>query len=161
MFVINKKFKKVWPLSHHFGYIAGMGHTQHILSCDFSDTDIKSVCFQRNTAKEFTKIRHFEMPCLMLLPLVYVTNKDGQDRVNWYLVHWFIHNILILYGLLLTNPESHSWYTVTLKTLEGIDHTLLRRWEVGIAQFNLATPDGNTPKMRQLTAYVLPWNLRT
>ena len=34
------------------------------------------------------------------------------------------------------------------------------RW-FGIAQFNLATPGGNTPEIRPLTAHVLPYNFKT
>ena len=32
---------------------------------------------------------------------------------------------------------------------------------IGIAQFNLATADGNTPEVRPLTSYILPCNLKT
>ena len=32
---------------------------------------------------------------------------------------------------------------------------------IGIAQFSLATTGGNTPEMRPLTAYILPYNLKT
>ena len=35
------------------------------------------------------------------------------------------------------------------------------RGRVGIAQFNLATPGGNNPEVRPITAYILPYNLKT